>query len=76
MQMQMKEKSINDIPNNNNRIIEMGQFLEIDSTDLVPGDIYVLENKSLVPCDTAIVSGELLLNEASLTGETIPIPKI
>jgi len=28
-----------------------------------------------LPCDAILISGELLLNEASLTGEVTPIPK-
>jgi cation-transporting ATPase 13A2 len=41
----------------------------------VPGDIYVIENSMKIPCDTILLSGEVLLNEVSLTGESIPIPK-
>lgn len=29
-----------------------------------------------LPCDCVLLSGDLLMNEASLTGESIPIPKI
>lgn len=28
-----------------------------------------------LPCDCLLVSGELLMNEVSLTGESFPIPK-
>ena len=35
-----------------------------------------IENKMTLPCDCVLVSGDLLMNEASLTGESIPIPKI
>ncbi|CAD8190017.1 unnamed protein product [Paramecium pentaurelia] len=52
------------------------QFKKIDSKDLVPGDIIAIENKMILPCDCVLVSGDLLMNEASLTGESIPIPKI
>jgi len=41
----------------------------------VPGDIIVIENKSMIPCDCILLSGELMMNEASLTGESIPVPK-
>ena len=47
----------------------------MSSDNLVPGDIYAIENGMKLPCDTILVSGELLLNEVSLTGESIPIPK-
>ncbi|CAK64447.1 unnamed protein product (macronuclear) [Paramecium tetraurelia] len=52
------------------------QFRKIDSKDLVPGDVIAIENKMTLPCDCVLVSGDLLMNEASLTGESIPIPKI
>jgi cation-transporting ATPase 13A3/4/5 len=42
---------------------------------LVPGDILAIDAKMVLPCDCILLSGELLLNEASLTGESIPIPK-
>ena len=29
-----------------------------------------------IPCDSLLIEGEILVNESSLTGETMPIPKI
>ncbi len=29
----------------------------------------------MIPCDCILLSGELMMNEASLTGESIPVPK-
>lgn len=43
---------------------------------MVPGDVIAIDNKMILPCDCVLVSGDLLMNEASLTGESIPIPKI
>lgn len=40
------------------------------------GDIIELEEKMTVPCDCLLIQGELLMNEVSLTGESIPIPKV
>lgn len=42
----------------------------------MPGDLYAIEEGQLIPCDTILLSGEVLLNEASLTGESNPVPKI
>ena len=28
-----------------------------------------------MPCDTLVMSGDLLMNESTLTGESLPIPK-
>jgi P-type E1-E2 ATPase len=42
----------------------------VDSSDLVPGDCLVLPHKGgLMPCDAALVTGECVVNESSLTGE-------
>ena len=48
-------------------------FIQITSDQLVPGDrIRFLPNTTVVPCDCLIVSGSAVVNEASLTGESIP----
>ena len=49
--------------------------MDIMSRNLVPGDHYLIENQMKIPCDTLLLSGSLLINEMSLTGESIPIPK-
>ena len=41
-------------------------MFEVDSKQLVPGDIFVPEGT--IPCDCLLVDGELYLNESSLTG--------
>jgi cation-transporting P-type ATPase 13A2 len=46
-----------------------------DSRYLVPGDIFILDRNMIAPCDSILVSGEILVNESSLTGESLPIPK-
>lgn len=48
----------------------------IPSEDLVPGDIIYLEESNISACDMAILEGECLVNEALLTGESIPCSKI
>ncbi|XP_051027153.1 polyamine-transporting ATPase 13A2 isoform X2 [Acomys russatus] len=48
----------------------------IDSSELVPGDCLVLPQEGgVMPCDAALVAGECLVNESSLTGESIPVLK-
>lgn len=58
------------------RVIRDGQEKEIDSRFLVPGDIIYLEEGSKVPADGELIEGmNLEVNEAMLTGESMPIVK-
>ena len=53
-----------------------GTLLKIPSSQLVPGDLIVLEEGQKVPADIRIVeSYNLETNEASLTGESTPVLK-
>ncbi|XP_049627916.1 polyamine-transporting ATPase 13A2 isoform X1 [Suncus etruscus] len=48
----------------------------VDSSQLVPGDCLVLPQEGgLMPCDAALVTGECMVNESSLTGESVPVLK-
>ena len=48
-------------------------FVQITSEQLVPGDrIKLLPNTTVVPCDCLVVAGSAVVNEASLTGESVP----
>lgn len=40
-----------------------------------PGDCVVVRTGGLIPADGVIQSGEVMVNQASLTGESIPVPK-
>ena len=45
----------------------------VDSSELVPGDCLVLPQEGgLMPCDAALVAGECVVNESSLTGQPLP----
>src|SRR5215475_11670685 len=53
-----------------------GQVEELESTNLVPGDIVLLEAGDVVPADGRIVtSAALEVQEAALTGESAPVAK-
>jgi cation-transporting ATPase 13A3/4/5 len=41
----------------------------------VPGDILILKKGQPVPCDSILISGEVLINESNITGESVPVPK-
>ena len=53
-----------------------GQWQQIPSESLVPGDLVKIENSAeLLTCDAALVSGQALTDESLLTGETMPVQK-
>lgn len=58
------------------RIIRNNKEQEIDSTYLVPGDVIFIEEGVKLPADAQILETvHLELNEAALTGESIPVVK-
>lgn len=52
------------------KVIRDHEQLEVDSVELVPGDIVIVEAGDIVPADGRIIENfSLLVNENSLTGE-------
>lgn len=46
------------------------------SSELVPGDLFeVPGDDSNMPCDAVLISGNVIMNESMLTGESIPVLK-
>lgn len=54
---------------------EKDGFRTIDSNELVPGDVIKVPEQSVLPCDLILLSGSVIMNEAMLTGESIPVIK-
>ena len=51
-------------------------ILEIQSSELVPGDVFELPDDGMaIPCDCILLTGSIIINEAMLTGESTPIIK-
>ncbi len=57
-------------------VLRRGKEEEIPSKDLVPGDILLLEAGDKIPADARLVENHSLrCDEASLTGESVPVGK-
>ena len=52
-----------------------GVQTEVDSTQLVPGDVIVVPEGMSLPCDLVLLTGTAITNESMLTGESIPVMK-
>ncbi len=58
------------------RVRRSGEVQEVESVDLVPGDIVLLEAGSRVPADGRLSRAiNLRVEEAALTGESVPVEK-
>ena len=58
------------------KVIRDGNTVEIDSKNLVIGDIVILESGDSVPADVRIIeSNSLKIEESALTGESVPAEK-
>jgi magnesium-transporting ATPase (P-type) len=58
------------------RVVRDGHEWEIDSAEVVPGDLVVLESGVRVPADLRLVSAAALrIDESMLTGESVPASK-
>jgi len=59
------------------RVLRNGKLIEIDSKEIVPGDILVLKEGDKIVGDAFVLKSEgLKINEASLTGESVSVEKI
>lgn len=59
------------------KVLRDGKLVTLKSEELVPGDVVVLEAGDAVPADGRIIeSASMKIEEAALTGESVPVNKI
>lgn len=52
-----------------------GKVEDVDVTTLKPGDIVLVRSAEKIPTDGTVIKGESHVNEALLTGESVPVRK-
>ena len=58
------------------KVMRNGKLVVLQSRELVPGDVVVLDTGDYIPADCRIVEAiNLKVQEASLTGESVPVEK-
>ena len=60
----------------NARVLRNSAWIEVQSKDLVPGDIIHCRLGDLVPADVKMMSGEILVDQSALTGESNAVSKV
>ena len=55
--------------------MEDGEFEEVDVDEVDVGDILLVKTGAKVPVDGRVITGEGHINEASITGESVPVSK-
>jgi Ca2+-transporting ATPase len=58
------------------KVLRGGEYAQIESQNLVPGDVFLLEAGDAIPADARLLeTANLRVQEASLTGESLPVEK-
>ncbi|BAM46827.1 heavy metal translocating P-type ATPase [Amphibacillus xylanus] len=57
------------------KLMDDGEFEEVDVDDVDEGDILLVKTGAKVPVDGTVLTGEGYINEASITGESEPVGK-
>lgn len=73
---QRRLREMSEVKGQSKVIRDEGITLVEPSTNIVPGDRILIERGIIAPCDIIVVDGECLVNEAVLTGESVPVFKI
>ena len=54
-----------------------GETVTVDSSELLPGDVFEIPADGLLlSCDAVLIVGGVVVNESMLTGESVPVTKV
>ncbi|WP_456400344.1 cation-translocating P-type ATPase [Persephonella sp.] len=69
-------ESLKKMTETRSKVLRNGKIVTVSVSELVPGDIVILEEGDVVPADLRLIeSVGLLIDEAILTGESVPVEK-
>ncbi|HPT50538.1 MAG TPA: heavy metal translocating P-type ATPase [Accumulibacter sp.] len=57
------------------RVERDGQLIELDAALLIPGDVFIVRPGENLPVDGEVIDGASAVDEAMLTGESMPVAK-
>ena len=76
LKAQSSLEALNKMSAPHSKVLRGGQVEEVVSTDLVPGDIVVLDTGDIIPADLRLIeTANLKIQESALTGESVPVEK-
>ena len=68
--------ALNKMSSPHTKVLRNGEVSEIVSTEIVPGDIVILDTGDIVPADVRFLEAvNLKIQESALTGESVPVEK-
>ncbi len=57
------------------RVVQDGREVEVGANELRPGDLVVVRPGESIPADGRVVAGHSSVNQAAITGESMPVEK-
>ncbi|WP_298653940.1 calcium-translocating P-type ATPase, PMCA-type [uncultured Proteiniphilum sp.] len=69
-------EALNKMSSPHSKVLRGGQVTEITSTEIVPGDVVVLDTGDIIPADLRLIEAvNMKVQESALTGESVPVEK-
>lgn len=68
-------KSLMDLTPKTAVVIRDGKEIVIEASDVIVGDIFIVNPGKSIPADGVVIEGNSAVNESALTGESLPVDK-